>query len=294
MSLVTRGRALARAQVAKAVPKVAARVGLDVLPRSYYSPIPDLTSLDAGFWDQPTDAAGVDLGIERGFAFLEEHLAPQLADWAPPDQPQPGRLFHLKNITYETPDPQTLYAMVRHLRPKRLVELGSGASSAVLLEALEGLPTAYQIFDPYPRDNWMPILSQHAEVQRIPAERVPMSVFTDLSADDVLFIDTSHTVRAGGDVCHLFLEVLPRLQPGVVVHVHDIFLPHPYPQQWFQVQRRYFAEQFLLQAFLAHNSDWEVILPVHAMVRADLSRFQASVPGTERARGGAFWMRRTH
>src|SRR5207247_5820903 len=81
-----------------------------------------------------------------------------------------------------------------------------------------------------------------------------------LQSGDVLFIDSSHTVKIGGDVNYLFLEVLPRLKPGVIVHVHDIFLPFEYPREWVRDDFRFWAEQYLLQAFLTFNSEFQVLM----------------------------------
>ena len=123
-------------------------------------------------------------------------------------------------------------------------------------------------------------------------EEVEFSFFDQLEADDILFIDTSHVVRTGGDVNYLFLELLPRLNPGVIVHVHDIFLPLEYPQKWVIQLRRFWTEQYLLQAFLAFNSEFEVLVSsayLQTYHKADLQRlFPAYAPW----QGGSFWMQR--
>src|SRR5581483_11082477 len=101
----------------------------------------------------------------------------------------------------------------------------------------------------------------------VPAERLDEHVITGLGLGDVLFVDTTHTVKTGGDVTRIVLEFLPRLAPGVLVHLHDIFLPYEYPREWVVQERRAYAEQYLLQAFLAFNPTYEVVFPAHAVTR---------------------------
>jgi hypothetical protein len=107
-----------------------------------------------------------------------------------------------------------------------------------------------------------------------------------------LFIDSSHTVKIGGDVNYLFLEVLPRLNPGVIVHVHDVFFPFEYRRDWVLDEFRFWTEQYLLQAFLTLNSDFEVLLGTYYLSRYHEDQLQAAFPNLGRWIGGSFWMRR--
>ena len=121
-----------------------------------------------------------------------------------------------------------------------------------------------------------------------------MSTFTELAAGDVLFIDSTHIVRTGGDVVFEFLEVLPRLAPGVVVHIHDIFLPDEYPRAWLKENAMFFNEQYLLQAFLCHNDRYEIVWTSSYMARRYPDRLREAFPSfaTGRWPGGAsFWIR---
>jgi hypothetical protein len=125
-------------------------------------------------------------------------------------------------------------------------------------------------------------------IQRV--EESPLSVFETLAAGDVLFIDTSHTVRTGGDVVWLFGQVLPRLQTGVHVHIHDVFLPGDYPEEWVRDGRGW-NENYLVEAFLQFNTGFEIVLGVQwALLNAhdDLRR---AVPGMADP-GGSLWLRR--
>jgi hypothetical protein len=110
----------------------------------------------------------------------------------------------------------------------------------------------------------------------------------------VLFIDSSHVVQVGGDVTHLFFQVLPRLAPGVVVHLHDIFLPREYPRAWVMEQHRFWTEQYLLQAFLRFNREFEILLSAGWLSAHHPEALAAAIPSwdAERSRPGSFWMRR--
>ncbi len=113
----------------------------------------------------------------------------------------------------------------------------------------------------------------------------------ELAAGDVLFVDTTHTVKTGGDCQNIYLHLLPRLNPGVFVHIHDIFIPYDYPQRWVMEERRAWAEQYLLQAFLVYNTRFEVTLPLHALLRLAHAEVTALVPSFEQLSGaGAFWI----
>jgi hypothetical protein len=133
-------------------------------------------------------------------------------------------------------------------------------------------------------------------VHPIAAQDLDPDVVRALGHNDVLFVDTTHTVKTGGDVVHIVLEMLPRLASGVYVHFHDIFLPDEYPREWVVQRRRAWAEQYLLQAFLAFNSAFEVVLPLHALTRRQPELARETIPSFARTRGtgpGAFWIRRT-
>jgi hypothetical protein len=139
-------------------------------------------------------------------------------------------------------------------------------------------------------DRGIPGLTDHVEIE---AQALPLRTFTALEAGDVLFIDTSHTVKLGGEVVHLFLEVLPRLAPGVVVHVHDIALPYEYDRRFVVDLQMPWAEQYLLQALLCGSLDWEVLFAAQAMTRKHPARLRAIVPGLRDGHyPSSFWMRR--
>ncbi len=246
-----------------------------VIPRGFMSPIPELDELPADIFDTPRPLRGVRFDREAQAARLRA-LRHGLAEFAAP----PG--FRLANNYYEAFDAELLWAVVRDLRPRRVVELGSGWSSLVLRAALEanGGDADYRVFDPFPREPAPP------HVERVRAQDVPEDVFTALGDRDVLFVDTTHTVKTGGDVNRIVLDLLPLLAPGVLVHFHDVLLP------WQDAQMG--TEQYLLQAFLSGNGDWEVLLAAHALTRAEPGLVRELAPSWTPGESfpSAFWIRR--
>src|SRR5438034_9271638 len=123
-------------------------------------------------------------------------------------------------------------------------------------------------------------------------QEIDLDFFSQLQSGDVLFIDSSHTVKIGGDVNYLFLEVLPRLKPGVIVHVHDIFLPFDYPRDWVVDDFRFWAEQYMLQSFLTFNSEFEVLMANSYLNHYHEEELKTVFPDLPSYRGGSFWIRR--
>jgi hypothetical protein len=272
-----------------------ARVGFELVYASYDSPIPDVRSLEPEFFDRPDPMRGVAFDVDRQMEFVERELAVHTREFNPPmsaAEAGPHR-FHLRNGTYESVDAELLYAMVRRFAPRRIVELGSGYSTLIIREALEraggaDIAGTLHTYDPYPSS----LLAPDWPVAPIPVQRIGDQVFGELDAGDLLFVDTSHTVKAGGDVNRIVLDLLPILRPGVIVHFHDIFLPYPYSAAHFR-DAHFWNEQYLLQAFLAGNEAWEVLVGGHAVARAHPHRLGAAVPSFgPGVTPGAFWIRR--
>jgi hypothetical protein len=171
--------------------------------------------------------------------------------------------------------------------------VGSGFSSVILGEVTaKNSSSALICIDPFPQE----FLKQdppglHSLIEK-KVEDVDLDFFSQLGAGDILFIDSSHTVRIGGDVNYLFLEVLPRLAPGVIVHVHDIFLPFDYRRDWVMEEFRFWTEQYLLQAFLTFNSEFEVLMANSYLSHYHTEDIKATFPSLPSWGGGSFWMRR--
>ena len=268
----------------------AARIGLDVVARTFYSPVPNLERLPTGTFDRVSDLPGIAWDLDVQLAFVRAEVASAMAGFEAPG--------YDPDSAYNAADAAVLYGMLRRLRPSRVVELGSGQSTLVMAHAAranaaDGHPLVLESFDPYPGVA-QPPLPGLAALERVPAQEVPKSVFAALGRGDVLFVDTTHTVKLGSDVNHIVLEVLPRLRPGVIVHLHDIFLPFEYPRVWPERYGLYWSEQYLVQAFLAFSSGYEVLVAVHALQRRRTEAMREMLPAAVGERvGAAFWVRRT-
>lgn len=289
----------------------ARRLGYDVLESSYYSPVVDPALLTPDLWSQPRPTPGLEIDAFAHLDFLEHDLLPHLHEFQPPVfQEQARSGFYLANRYYGPVDAQILYAMIRHFKPRRLVELGSGFSTLVSLAAArmnekDGHPVDHRVFDPHVGDHMQMSAAKLERIERVAATRVPLGEFLALASGDVLFVDTTHTVKPSGEVNYVVLEVLPVLRPGVIVHVHDVFLPWEYPRHWIEDLRRHWTEQYLLQAMLSCNPRFEVLFASHAVARAAPERLRSSIPSfdpsaLELTRSsvdpftpGAFWFRRT-
>jgi hypothetical protein len=214
-------------------------------------------------------------------------------DRIPPHPSGETESFYLKNNRFEGLDPILAYCMVRHFKPRQIIEVGGGFSTLLLAQAAEkNGNTSLHCIEPYPAEFLTKPLAGLTSVLIKKVEEVDLSVFSRLEADDFLFIDTSHVVKIGGDVNFLLLEVLPRLQPGVIVHFHDIFLPFEYPRDWVVDQHRFWTEQYLLRAFLLFNSAFEVLVTTGYLNAHYRHELKAIFPSAEPWLGGSFWMRR--
>jgi Methyltransferase domain len=277
------------------VRRAARRNGLAVIRDDYYSPLVDASRLPPETWDREAPMPGLELDLGGALALIEQRLAPLIAEFHPPvhelDQPLG---FYLDNPMYGPMDAHILYAMLRLESPKRVLELGSGYSTLVIQQALSRNPSPCEhvLVDPHPS----PLVSSlpAVEVRTESAASTPKELFVSLDAGDVLFVDTSHVVRPGGEVVRLVLELLPTLAAGVVVHFHDIYRPYEYPRVFYDVFNVHWQEQYLLQAFLAFNERYRVVCPNHALWRRHRERMLHTFPGLHPGREpSGFWLERT-
>jgi hypothetical protein len=273
------------------------RLGFDLLRRHYYSPIPDLAELPDDLWTRESELRSVAFDVAAGLDFIQRELAPYMAEYTPPRTPtgDPGD-FYLENGFYESVDAETLYAMVRRLAPRRIVELGSGMSTLVIADARAHPDmgrSEHLVYDPHMRLDLAEPIAKRTTVQSVSATEIPLTVFESLGAGDILFVDTTHTVKLGGDVNRIVLDVLPILSPGVYVHFHDIYLPWEYPREFLAERSFFWAEQYLLQAFLAFNQQFEILFGAHALQRRFPDALGRLVPSAHPGiRPSALWLRR--
>ncbi len=167
--------------------------------------------------------------------------------------------FNFDNGFFSGFDAAVYYSLIRHLKPQRIIEIGGGYSTQLAAQALTANGSGkLTCIEPYPER--LNGAGPTVELIQKRVEEIDVAFFSCLAANDILFIDSSHTVKFGSDVCYEFLEILPRLAPGVWVHVHDIFFPHDYPAEWLIERRLALNEQYLLEAFLSFNKQFQVTL----------------------------------
>jgi predicted O-methyltransferase YrrM len=237
-----------------------------VPPGHFYSPFPDLEDYDrraAGLRDPYREVPGIDLR-EPEQLDLVDAVGALVADIAFPEHPDPNGTtrYWFDNPAYAHGDGTVLHGMLRHLRPRRVVEVGSGFSSAMILDTVDGWLTGTELtfIEPHPglvRGLLRPGDEQRVTIHEAAVQDVSPDVFDQLDRGDVLFVDSTHVVKAGSDVNHLVFEVLPRLRAGVWVHLHDIFFPFEYPEAWVR-EGRAWHEAYLVRAFLAFNASFDI------------------------------------
>ncbi|WP_200334966.1 class I SAM-dependent methyltransferase [Thiocystis violacea] len=256
------------------------RAALAVPPGHFYSPYPDISSVRSR-WSRIFGASCQDLpGLRedvRNQLTLVALLEPLIRDF--PYAPAPdgqtvlgmhdGRSLRyecsVRNTTFHL-DAVLLQAMLRHFKPRRVIEVGSGYSSALMLDVREREGWAEQVLtfiEPYAQDYFYPLLhpddSESTRILEQPLWEVDHSLFETLEAGDLLFIDSSHVAKVGSDVYHYLFEILPRLRPGVLVHIHDIAANYEMAPSWFE-NGWYWNEGAFLRAFLMFNDAFEILL----------------------------------
>jgi hypothetical protein len=275
------------------------RHGFHVTPVHFYQPIPDTQGLPETLWSQPSKLVGIDMNDAMQLDLLRKHFPKFRHEYENlPVEPPPGQRRPFRGV-----DALVAYCIVRHFQPRLIVEIGSGFSSLVLGEAAaKNSASALICIEPFPQDFLREAISALRSLIEKKVQEIDLEFFAQLEPGDILFIDSSHTVKIGGDVNYLFLEVLPRLKPGVIVHVHDIFLPFEYRRDWVMDEFRFWNEQYLLQAFLTFNSEFEVLMANRYLARKypedvkaafpNLENLRPDLPSSVRWGDGSFWMRR--
>ena len=271
------------------------RRGWHLQPNHYYWPLNDVEFLRAHpeLWHDRGLPAGIDWDLDGQLAFARELAAhySELADVAA----RPGSVDMSSEITFVNgafphADACAYYGIVRMRQPRRVVEIGSGWSTIFLAHALAGneRPSDVTLIEPEPDRRLLARIPRGWDVQRSLLQFADLSVFEALGPGDVCFYDGSHVARTGSDVNWFFFEVLPRLKAGVMVHVHDIYWPDDYHDQWIYGDGLSWNEQYVLQAFLMHNDAYRVRLANHLLFRtreADVRKIYPTWPD-----GGSVWL----
>jgi hypothetical protein len=272
--------------------------GFSIIPNHYYSPIPDLASLPPNVFTRESELPGIKMQVEKQVLLLKKlaKYAKELKEFSYISRGIDGQKdpkFYFGNLAYDNLDAGVYYSFIRHVKPKLVLEVGSGWSTKIAAAAaLKNKQTKLVAIEPYPQPilkKGFPGLSRLIEKK---IEDVPLQSFEKLGKNDILFIDSSHTVKTGGDVNYLFLEVLPRIKKGVWIHIHDIFLPWEYPQKWVKEEFRFWNEQYLVQAFLLFNDHFEIMIANNLLVNKKNQLVRNLFPVLKEVGGGSLWIRK--
>lgn len=237
--------------------------GLQVIRFNYYSPIPSVSDIEQG-WETTTPHPFFEPEIyhdDRLRDFLETALMPYSKEFNPSkdgNENDPEE-FYWSNPSFGHCDAMALYCFIRHLRPKRILEIGGGYSTLIMDEAIRANGTG-EIWEVEPYSK--PFLKRLGSITRFyeqPVQNLPLSLFAELEPNDILFIDSTHTVKASSDSTFIYLKALKQLKKEVLIQSHDIFLPDPLPKDWGTDFQFYWNEQYLLQALLIDNNRFEVV-----------------------------------
>ena len=241
------------------------RIGITVSPNHYYWPVPDFRALESRNWPTEEEPVGLDLAFNRQLDFLQSVVPQYQTEWESDSSPFFSVSYSHNNGFFETFDAEIAYCMVRNYKPHRVVEVGGGYSSRVLAAALDlnlkldGVRGELVTIDPYPNRFPQRALSDRVHLIAQTIQTVDLEVFLDLQAGDFLFLDSSHVVGIGSDVVREYLEIIPRVAAGVLIHAHDIFIPADYPREAVLHNLAFWSEQYLLQALLMSNPQFEVL-----------------------------------
>ena len=271
--------------------------GFHVTPNHFYSPIPDTRVLPNELWHRPEGPCqmpGVDMNDDGQLELVRE-VFPRFRDEYERIPIQPGKeplRFYLNNGGFEGQDALVLWCMVRTFRPRLILEIGSGFSSLLCAEAaVKNGSTRLVCVDPYANKRLNGNIPGLDRVVRKRVQDLVPDFFLQLTDGDFLFIDSSHVMKAGSDVNFLFFEVLPKLEPGVIVHFHDIYLPFEVPRRWIMEDKVFWNEQYVLRAFLTHNERFEVLFANTYMCHNFRQDVEAAFPQSPWLGGGSFWIR---
>ena len=271
-----------------------------MVPVNFYSPIPDLNDLQKrNILERKSGMFGINLNKKNQLSLLAKLGSEHGSECVWPVESKKNTAnYYTNNGTFGGGCAAIAHCLIRHLKPARIIEIGSGRSSLIISEALklnknEGIKSFYTIIDPYPNIN----LFNNIKIDEFIKERVELlnsSIFNNLGANDILFIDSSHTSKIGSDVNYLILDVLPQLSDSVYIHFHDIRMPYEYTKRFaFKPVPQFWNEQYLLQAFLIYNNIYEITLALNYLMVNYKNTFESLFPETDLgAHPSSFWIKK--
>lgn len=272
-------------------------------PGHFYSPVVDLDDLHDKIeqvWPaRGRSLHGINLNTEKQKSFAGA-LVDAAAKIPFPEHKSDEYRYHFDNKTYEHADGLALFATLLHYKPKRVIEIGSGFSSSLMLDTNEKFlnnAIHFTFIEPNPEINLARLLRsedyQYADVRRQFVQDVHPDFFRALQDGDILMIDNSHVSKTGSDVNYLMTEILPVLNKGVIVHIHDIFFPFEYPKEWIFEHKLNWNEIYTVHNFLLFNNSFEIILFSDQMQQELKAQYADAMPLFFKSRPSSLWIRKT-
>ncbi|CAN5379684.1 class I SAM-dependent methyltransferase [soil metagenome] len=274
------------------------RIGVFPLLDHYYEPLFNPAHLRKSLSDD-RELPGVDWNVGEQLALLKQfHFNEELT--ALPREHRAELEYFYNNDAFASGDAEFLYNMIRLHKPRRIIEIGSGSSTLLAAKAIQfnradepEYTCEHVCIEPYEAD-WLETLG--VTTIREPVESLDLALFRSLERNDILFIDSSHMIRPQGDVVVEYLEILPILQSGVLIHVHDIFSPKDYLDDWIRESVHFWNEQYLLEAFLSFNTEFKVIGALNFLKHRYPLELASCCPvlgdQMDSREPGSFWIRR--
>ncbi len=248
---------------------MAQKLGIHLVENHFYEPIPDTRKLNESLWRNNSEMIGLNINEKKQLellSFFSARYKQEYSQFPKQQTPSKNHRFFLENGSYESVDAEILYSMVRFFQPRKILEVGSGFSTLISGQAIrktkeenKNYDCELTVIDPYPTSVIERGFPELTKVIKQPVEEVSYSLFETLGPNDILFIDSSHVLKIGSDVQFEYLEIIPRVNAGVLIHIHDIFLPAQYPKKWVIKKHVFWNEQYLLQAFMSFNNCFEVV-----------------------------------
>jgi len=280
--------------------KIMFSAGVFPVQDHYYEPMFNTKHLKHSLRDD-RNLPGIDLNTKEQLELLEKFTYNDELLKLPMEKTGDELEFAYNGGPFLSGDSEYLYNMIRHFKPKKLIEIGSGHSTLMAREAMQrnkvddnSYTCDHICIEPF-ENAWLE--KTGIQIVRKLVEETDLSLYQGLEAGDILFIDSTHMVRPQGDVLFEYLEILPLIKPGVVIHIHDIFTPKDYLNEWIEDECRFWNEQYILEAFLSNNKDFRIIGATNYLMHNHYQEFSAKCPvlkkqheGGETREPGSFWM----
>lgn len=264
----------------------------------FYSPIPNLEEIkksEASIWGPPSrEIPGIDLNEQEQLQMLE-HFETFYDELPFPGTKSEDLRYYFLNPAFSYCDAIFLHCMIRFAKPRRIIEVGSGHSSSMILDTNElffngDVETTF--IEPYPKMFLSLLKPGDKEKVRVipsPLQDVELTEFNALEKNDILFIDSTHVSKVNSDVNRIFFNILPHLKNGVFIHFHDVFYPFEYPKIWIY-EGRAWNEAYLLRAFLEYNSSFKIVLFGSFLATFHEEYFREHMPLCLKNTGGSIWL----